>query len=509
MLIRKIIDELFEQKRQENPLIGTIASGDLKSTDFDAQSPYVNEADISAATVNLVDSARESIILQAYKFMAEKQSSVKLIDALKRVRDRAARNKQTINVYILLNRRIGLAALATGKFSDDSYADQLISLRALAQKDNPYFNLHCCYHEHQTLASYHTKFVVIDGAKMMLRGCDFGENDRLETCSIIENRDMINGVIRHFCEAWNAVDGEKIHPENFIAKKAVIPETTQPNAVLLCKPECSSPFSSHFSPLKIATLLAFKHAKNTIHIIIPNLNDADVINELVAAAARGVKIRIYMGKLHNDFLEAMWGGTNIVSMQTLYDACCHLEQQPDIRWATHQGKLIVDKKIYEMHGKAVIVDGRYVLTGSSALDKQALLNSRETDMVFDLPEIADRFERIFQRNFDVGMPFMSVQQDVVGEINKTLGQLNSLGIFLFKAPAEKYRALELLRERVNTPASVSSNVNDIINAWLKDTAERTQCRLFVNSLLDKYGSKKLCDKAPASAANPRISPKKI
>lgn len=404
----QILAALTEQK-DHNSLVGMVQPIHLMDEELKGITPLSNYPDINQKTKELILSAKKYIIIQAYNFKPGKKSSEEFLDTMKEVKENAKKAKEKISVYILLNKRKALAAAATGKLFDPGHKDQLEPLLTLNDPHNAYFSIKGCYHQHSGFDSYHAKTIVVDGQVAMIRGCDFGDSDRLETCIVIENQEVAQAIAKSTSLLWQQNSDTPLAPYNTLEYKALEAKTQQPfkeqkscNALLLVKNSSNILCAPPKSPLKTALIIAVESATESICIMTPNLNDNEILVALSQAAARGVSIQILIGKHHNDGREKHWGGTNLDAMRKLFNLCKEHGGNLDIRWAAYQGEIILEHSRQAMHAKCIIIDKELVFAGSSALDKQGLVNSNETDICISSWEVAANFLDFFHQYYSEG-----------------------------------------------------------------------------------------------------------
>lgn len=155
---------------------------------------------------------------------------------------------------------------------------------------------------------------------------------------------------------------------------------------LLCFPIVSrfvpTPAPSYiiFSPEKGDQIIELmKSAKNSLDIDTYALTSPKVIDEIINAHERGVKIRIIMEK-------------NVLDDQN-YKAYSKLKDVGiEVVYKNKKGRL--------NHIKIIIVDGRMVIVGSHNLTESALFKNREASVVLEDLISVESFEEIFERDWN-------------------------------------------------------------------------------------------------------------
>jgi len=122
-------------------------------------------------------------------------------------------------------------------------------------------------------------------------------------------------------------------------------------------------------------------ATTHLHVQHPKYVDAVILDRLVAAADRGVKIKVLCGGKHGisewDILDTF------SSLRTLRRFGVKVHKQKNLR----------------VHAKLIILDGREALVGSMNIDRSAFDLRRELGIIVDEPEIVDRLRRVFKSDW--------------------------------------------------------------------------------------------------------------
>jgi len=146
---------------------------------------------------------------------------------------------------------------------------------------------------------------------------------------------------------------------------------------------------SRKDPQGHAYFAAIDGAQRSIRIMTPNLNYAPLMKALLRAAQRGVQVQLLVSLGFNRDAEnrPLQGGCNEKSAHWLEREAREQEVPVgclDVRWYAHDGVVAVDGSgANAMHAKYLSVDDQVVLVGSTNLDTQSLLHSREFDFLVD------------------------------------------------------------------------------------------------------------------------------
>ncbi|VVB86599.1 Cardiolipin synthase A [uncultured archaeon] len=127
-----------------------------------------------------------------------------------------------------------------------------------------------------------------------------------------------------------------------------------------------------------AVISLFDQAKKTAHVAIYSLTEPDIVNAMIAANKRGVKVAVVADNTESK-------NANMAAMiKKLTQAGI------DVRLAVKQTAL--------MHNKVGIFDGQTICTGSFNWTNNAEKNNDENLLVVDGADLADDYEKyVFQR----------------------------------------------------------------------------------------------------------------
>jgi phosphatidylserine/phosphatidylglycerophosphate/cardiolipin synthase-like enzyme len=139
-------------------------------------------------------------------------------------------------------------------------------------------------------------------------------------------------------------------------------------------------WSNQYSRGQIAHLI--DEAEDTLDIQHPKFVDAVILDRVIKARERGVKVRVLCGGKHG------------ISDWDIYDTFSSL------RIMRHAGVKIRRQKHLKLHAKLILVDGRYAQTGSMNLDRSAFDVRRELGVGSDAEDVLMRLKRIFEADWD-------------------------------------------------------------------------------------------------------------
>jgi phosphatidylserine/phosphatidylglycerophosphate/cardiolipin synthase-like enzyme len=118
-------------------------------------------------------------------------------------------------------------------------------------------------------------------------------------------------------------------------------------------------------------------AAETLWIQHPKVVDAVILERIIAAAGRGVKVRFLCGGKHG------------ISDWDIYDTFASL------RLMARAGVKVRRQKHLKLHAKLLLVDGLYAQTGSMNLDRSAFDLRRELGIETDAPAVVERLHQSF------------------------------------------------------------------------------------------------------------------
>lgn len=341
---------------------------------------------------HLIRHAHQEVLIAFYKFEMDSEAATLILSALRELKTRAEEQKKVINVYFLLNSRGTLAELVYR-------ANATVDFTMFNNSD--YFKFH--FNRQVTLAmgSLHNKMIIVDGKSALLLSGDpqlANNKDKHQIESAVFLHDNICKVIRQdYITLWHSIPPEAGEPQQIAdlsveSRTAALtysgdyPQYSIP-CLYLSKHANGNPFAltTFFSPFKLAVMHAITHARESIKIITPNLNDPEICEAIVNACKRKVKTCIVIGKHHNDRTEVFWGGTNFESVTGMM-AKLTAEQLYyfHVKWATtFERRVTKHGETHTIHSKFACIDDELVFIGSSPLDTQAMKYSREADVVFE------------------------------------------------------------------------------------------------------------------------------
>ncbi|MFM7285825.1 MAG: phospholipase D-like domain-containing protein [Cyanobium sp.] len=128
-------------------------------------------------------------------------------------------------------------------------------------------------------------------------------------------------------------------------------------------------------------------ARRSLWIQHPKFVDAVILERVIAARERGVKVHFLCGGKHG------------ISDWDIYDTFSSLRIMEKfgvkVRRQTH----------LKLHAKLVLVDDHYAQTGSLNIDRSAFDVRRELGIESDAPEVVERLRQTFESDWDQASPY--------------------------------------------------------------------------------------------------------
>ncbi len=128
-------------------------------------------------------------------------------------------------------------------------------------------------------------------------------------------------------------------------------------------------------------------AAESLWIQHPKFVDAVILERIISARERGVKVRLLCGGKHG------------ISDWDIYDTFSSL------RVMERFGVKVRRQKHLKLHAKLLLVDGAYAQTGSMNIDRSAFDLRRELGIESDAPEVVARLRSTFQADWDAARKY--------------------------------------------------------------------------------------------------------
>lgn len=497
-------------KIKNNPAINKLIDSVSVSTASDLI-PLISD-EIHPFSSVMIAEAKQEVCMQFYKFFGTSDGGKEIVRGLRELERKAKKLKpvKPIVVKILLNSR-GTWAQKFYKENNETGLEKLAK-----ELNSQYFQISLAYHPTDAFGTFHSKMIIIDGERALLRGGDPAEPNnynhfQFETATFIQGPCVME-LHADFQQSWSRMTG---HPQLDSQSKSKPFANSALPCIFISKKENGNPLSIKYhnceSPYKIALLEGIISAKKSVKIMSPNLNDPDIARALVQACNRKVNVQIILGKYHNDIAEAFWGGTNFNTMTSIVNRIDFAHRQfLNIRWATNDKRQIVKHgERYTMHGKYACIDDAIVFVGSTPLDKQGIYFSRESDLIFEDQSQAKLFnKKFFNDQFLLGKDyFLDCFDTLIDELNKHIKQWLSAqdghALQKRKKAALVRNALKNILSKVSNPDIADQDKPMILLQTVLPILEKTIIKYFpfkpksylaIQAIAKKYGLIKTLEK---------------
>lgn len=361
---------------------GTVSPGSVFNRGRPEQPALIRGRAIFGRMRDLIAGAEHEVLFLTYTWEAGCKPARQIVDGLRAL---AAKRKATggppVRAWFMVNGGWFAKRTAIKAMRED-----------LAQLDlAPWVDVRLVRHKHKLLGALHTKSLVVDGEVAVVTGANpeakhDGDAPWYDLGFAVHGQ-AAWAVREDFAQVWRKVVHEELPP---LALPPAHPDDVPVFAI--SRQGRGNPLSrSHQDPQGRAYLAALDGAQRSIRILTPNLNYAPVKEALVRAAARGVRVQLVFSLGFNRDAEnrILQGGHNAKTATWLGGRILEHDLPPgrlQVRWYSHDGRLPVDGSgPHAMHAKYLSVDDQLVIVGSTNLDTQSWLHSRELDLLVDDP----------------------------------------------------------------------------------------------------------------------------
>lgn len=291
--------------------------------------------DGAAAVVELIDGAREQLRLKQFKLQ-----STAVLEALQRARQRG------VQVRVMLNPHTS----GGDRWNDDAHAALQDWGIAVAWTSDAF-------------PVTHEKSLVIDRDAALI--ATFNLSDKYFTATrdygvVSHNSAVVEQVIAGFEADWRR---EEFHPALDVGLV----------------------WSNRHSRGQLARIVDM--ARSRLWIQHPKFVDAVMLERIIAACERGVKVRFLCGGKHG------------ISDWDIYDTFSSL------RIMERFGVKVRRQRHLKLHAKLVLVDHHYAQTGSMNIDRSAFDLRRELGIESDAPQVVERLRSTFETDWEQAKPY--------------------------------------------------------------------------------------------------------
>ena len=299
------------------------------AVDASSQRLLVMPDDGGAAVVELIDQAHHLLLLKQFKLQSDAVEQ-----ALKRARERG------VQVRVMLNPHTS----GGDRWNDEAYALlQGWGIEVLWTSES--------------FPVTHEKSMVIDRSAVLIATFNLADkyfNETRDYGVVSHDPAVVEQVIAGFEADW--------HRQFFVPRLDV-----------------GLVWSSAHSRGQMAKVI--DRATKTLWIQHPKFVDAVILERVVSARDRGVKVRVLCGGKHG---LSDWDVYDTFSSLRVLELC---------------GVKIRRQKRPKLHAKLILVDGKAAMTGSMNIDRSAFDVRRELGIEVDAPQVVQRLIDTFERDW--------------------------------------------------------------------------------------------------------------
>ena len=352
-------------------LVGEVAGRPLLAGNL--VEPLVNGAEVYPAMLEAIGAARRSIMLASYIFDGDGVGAA-FVDAL------AAAQGRGVDVRVLIDD-------VSSRFSWSSAAKSLAKTKVRLGIFNPPI---VPARLHAANLRNHRKIMVVDGALGFTGGMNIASRywrDSPDQAYRDLHFRLRGPVVSHlaevFCDDWAFTTGERLGGEQWFPPLA-------PAGGILARGIESGPDEA-FGRTRWAITGALNAAQRSVRICTPYfIPDAGLISAINAAALRGVDVDI-VTPLETDLPHVQWAVFG--QIWQVLDHGCELYLRP--------GPFD--------HTKLMVVDGAWVLLGSSNWDARSLRLNFEFDVECYSVELGARLDAMVEARIQQSRPYTLAQ----------------------------------------------------------------------------------------------------
>jgi phosphatidylserine/phosphatidylglycerophosphate/cardiolipin synthase-like enzyme len=282
-------------------------------------------------------------------------------------------------------------------------------------------DLQLAVYPHIGLGANHSKYLVVDGQNVVLTGANVQDVHNFTPKIWHDTGYNIEGpvsysILKDFEEAWtnHSKPIKCTDPESECASDPLPPSPGAPQAgenppvvsgfPIIALTKTSKEFIGRDidNPVDQGWLAAMENAQTYINIETPNINASGFQDAVIAAAKRGILVKVITGKGFNDASEGLptQGGTNATIVKKLHERMTkeafNLRGKLQLRWYSKKGDYPIDGGgANASHTKYMSVDGKVTIIGSGNMDTQSWKQSREFNFLLDEPTVTATIENAF------------------------------------------------------------------------------------------------------------------
>lgn len=254
------------------------------------------------------------------------------------------------------------------------------------------------YFDVKAKASNHSKMFVFDGHTGVVASANVENKNMIDTGLVLRGP-VVGSMLKDFDQAWmtaskwHAPGGTEAPKPTKALPHVVLPaptRATQPEVPITLLTKAGNGIDvdqPRRNDANAALLAAFAAARTEIKVQTPNLNDQAVWSSLMAAAKRGVKVKLLVPYHFNQVKAQLAGGNNSAMRRWIAQAPADVRANVELRWFSTDG----EAKKYN-HTKYYSVDDSWLYTGSQNMDEMSWSVCRELGVGIDDPATVRRLD---------------------------------------------------------------------------------------------------------------------
>jgi cardiolipin synthase A/B len=236
----------------------------------------------------------------------------------------------------------------------------------------------------------HRKLVIVDGYKGITGGMNVGDEYQFDWHDLMASveGETVQEFQQEFFQNWQHAGGQV--PANLPRIPAGMKFGSTATRVTVTSPQ--EPGKEKDS--KNAFISAIQSALHHIYVVQPYFSDPDILDALIAAARRGVEVRVLLPGVSDNPIHEVLNQQNAERLVKAGGKAFKVDPGPD-------------KKVFT-HAKLMTIDGIWTTIGSTNFDTRALENNQELNIsVTDATFTKTVEDRLFEHNRHALAPYDS------------------------------------------------------------------------------------------------------
>lgn len=391
----------------------------------------IDGPEIFGRMAELIATARESVLLQVYKWEPDTDATEALLDGMEALEDRLVAEGAEAPVVVRIV--FDTSTVGAGAPITEAHMPRVAAQIAGRGIDARRIEIQLAAHErdlHDAFGNLHVKTLMVDSEVAFVTGANPEHQHDFDApwhdIGATVAGDVVDAMIDDFAHTWaaslrwscGAASGPGCLSPTTSFEAPARRDDAMPEGMAACQvltlTRSAAPFANDDvdNPQDQAFLAAFAAARDVIRIETPNLNDDAAKAAILGAVARGVDVRVITSKGFNELSERPVGGPNEENVAALYadlaamgveDPCARLQ----VRWYSADGvEPVVGNGVHASHVKYMSVDGQVVIVGTTNMDTASWNFSHELDLAIDDAAITARYDaQLFDADWSRAVPY--------------------------------------------------------------------------------------------------------